>query len=469
MLVGHNAATSPSSLERSTKSDWVFIDQLSDSSKEFLYNVACELDSNYKKIYLSLDNGLIFTHPIATRGIFDTRSTLSFKARTLRSPQLRRYARSILGMLSTISGGLISMSNVRRIYAKQALGFSRNLPSGSYVLTSSQIYSEIQALLIQNDKTISKPSTLGLSMSNRCNLSCDMCPYHGPSQKKIHADDYFNTKDVINPKDFAKIVNYCNNNFTYLQLGQQDEALMFLLLEKYYNIILKLKSELSITTNGTLLGVGNNSDKLLAIPALTHLSVSIDAASDDTYKRIRGGNYSELRSRLIDFFEIAKLKRPDIKRRVCMVLQEANEHEQYKFFHDWKPYVHQISFYKRTDTDEASGITSVTMNNTESKDDKRYCCTAAHGGSYIMPNMDVLPCCLYMYEAPYHGRDALTEFSDEFWTDSNYINFRSNLVSQNYQSHCKNCNFWRAHEDTVSTLGSHTVTENNYEKHIYIS
>ena len=115
-----------------------------------------------------------------------------------------------------------------------------------------------------------------------------MCPYHGPSQKKLHSDDYFNTQDVIQPDNFKKIVAYCNQNSVYLQLGQQDEALMYLLNDKYYKTVLGLKSELSITTNGTLLGIGNNSQKLLAIPALTHLSISIDAASDATYKFIRG-------------------------------------------------------------------------------------------------------------------------------------------------------------------------------------
>jgi radical SAM protein with 4Fe4S-binding SPASM domain len=451
------------------REEWLFLDQLSDESKENLSKIAANLDPGHKAIYLSLDNGLIFTHAIATRGNFDRRKPFSFKARLLSSTRLRRYALRALGKLANISGGLISISAIRSTFAKQILGLARNMPSGSYVLISPQIYSELQTFLILNDQSVAKPSTLGLCMSNRCNLTCDMCPYHGPSQKKMHKDDYFDTKDVIDPEDFSRVVDYCNRNSVYLQLGQQDEALMYLLIDKFYNVILDLQSSLSITTNGTLLGIGRNTEKLLAIPALAHLSVSIDAASDETYKYIRGGNYSELRSRIIDFFEMAKLKRPDIKRRVCMVLQEANEHEEIKFFEEWKTYVHQISYYKRTDTNQLSGITSVSTNNPSSDDEQRYCCTAAHGGSYVMPNMDVLPCCLYMYEAPYHGRDVLTTFSDEFWTDPKYTNFRSNLVSQNFQSHCKNCNFWRAHEDTTSRFDSHTVKENNYEKHIYIS
>ena len=453
----------------SLNSDWLFLEHLSDSSKEYLSSIIPKLSSSCDSIYLSLDNGLIFTHPIASRGLFDDNKRESFKSRLINAPSIRRYARLFLGKISKLSGGLLKMSNIRRMYAKQVLGFSRTLPANAHIVSSSQIYSEVQSFLILNDQTISKPSTLGLCMSNRCNLKCDMCPYHGPSQKKLHSDDYFNTQDVIQPDNFKKIVAYCNQNSVYLQLGQQDEALMYLLNDKYYKTVLGLKSELSITTNGTLLGIGNNSQKLLAIPALTHLSISIDAASDATYKFIRGGDYSELRSQIIDFFLMARNKRPDIKLRVCMVLQEANQQEEYDFFEQWKPYVHQVSYYKRTDTDAVSGITSVSLNNTDSADDSRYCCTAAHGGTYVMPNMDVLPCCLYMYEAPYHGRDTLTKFSDNFWTDSNYTTFRSNLVAQQFESHCKNCNFWRAHEESTSTIEGYSVTENNYEKHIYIS
>jgi radical SAM protein with 4Fe4S-binding SPASM domain len=451
------------------KPKWLLLDQLSDSSKSYIHDIASQLTSDYNTIYLSLDNGLVFTHPIATLGDFNRKKSLSLKEQILRSPMFRRYALRIISALSNMTRGLVSVSAIRTAAAKQLLGFSHKLPSGSYLLTSPQIYTELQAFLILSDQSISKPSTLGLSMSNRCNLSCEMCPYHGPSQKKLHSDDYFSTKDVIEPENFTKIVDYCSKNSVYLQLGQQDEALMYLLLNKYYKSILALKSALSVTTNGTLLGIGDNSKRILNIPALAHLSVSIDAASDETYRIIRGGNYKQLRSRIIEFFEMAKSKRPDIKRRVCMVLQQSNEHEQEKFFEEWKPYVHQISYYKRTDTDVATGITSVTMNNTTTESEERYCCTAAHAGSYIMPNMDVLPCCLYMYEAPYHGRDTVTRFTDEFWTDSNYLSFRSNLVSKNFQSHCKTCNFWRAQDESSYTLGPYMVKENDYEKHIYLS
>ena len=181
-----------------------------------------------------------------------------------------------------------------------------------------------------------------------------------------------------------------------------------------------------------------------------------------------GVRLSELRSQIIDFFLMARNKRLTSSCAFVWYCKKQTN-KKYDFFEQWKPYVHQVSYYKRTDTDAVSGITSVSLNNTDSADDSRYCCTAAHGGTYVMPNMDVLPCCLYMYEAPYHGRDTPTKFSDNFWTDSNYKTFRSNLVAQQFESLCKNCNFWRAHEESTSTIEGYSVTENNYEKHIYIS
>ena len=53
----------------SLNSDWLFLEHLSDSSKEYSSSIIPKLSSSCDSIYLSLDNGLIFTHPIASRGL----------------------------------------------------------------------------------------------------------------------------------------------------------------------------------------------------------------------------------------------------------------------------------------------------------------------------------------------------------------------------------------------------------------
>jgi radical SAM protein with 4Fe4S-binding SPASM domain len=221
---------------------------------------------------------------------------------------------------------------------------------------------------------------------------------------------------------------------------------------------------MSITTNGTLLRGEREWKQIASLPGLHHVGVSIDAAHPDTYRTIRGGDLSELHDNVLGFFAYLRKRRPEVKRRVCFVTQPGNRGEEQAFLDFWRPHVHQISFYQMTTYQE--GAVNFVANY---KLNRRTPCEAILSTMYVMPNGDVLPCCLFMYQAPYEGRNAIATFSDNVWTSDEYHRLRASVTSEKFGAVCDRCTIWRQGLDRESVENGLRVTSNPYEKHYYVS
>ena len=121
-------------------------------------------------------------------------------------------------------------------------------------------------------------SWIGFDSIDNCNLHCVYC--HNPRTKKVI------NLDLLRQFLYSKIL--CVENF---QVGCQMEPT----LDKRLNNILKLignspgkpTRQFKVHTNGTLL---NRHDNIAIKEAgLTHLSVSIDTAHEQTFSTLRGG------------------------------------------------------------------------------------------------------------------------------------------------------------------------------------
>jgi molybdenum cofactor biosynthesis enzyme MoaA len=152
------------------------------------------------------------------------------------------------------------------------LAAGRRRHAEQQVLEDDALFEVVGQTLIIHDDSFGKPSTLGLSLTNRCNLACTMCPYHGPDERKKHVGGYFDERQAITVAEFERIVQYCSGNGVTLQLGQQDEPLLLLLRDEYRNVALKYKPLISITTNGTLLRGERDWEKVASLPGLHHVA-----------------------------------------------------------------------------------------------------------------------------------------------------------------------------------------------------
>lgn len=167
------------------------------------------------------------------------------------------------------------------------------------------------------------PSVIQINLDQSCNLKCPSCREHVIIEKN-------NDRIQKQIKLFNELVTWAKENpnrvlkLTPVGVGDifaSHSGLKFLeSLQDYPHNNLKLH----ITTNGTL--IKKNQQTLQKIkPMLEEFSVSIDAATAETYALVRGGNWQDLLDglKIINDFGI----RPSVR----FVVQQNNYHEIEKF------------------------------------------------------------------------------------------------------------------------------------------
>ncbi len=127
------------------------------------------------------------------------------------------------------------------------------------------------------------PKKLILELTTKCNLNCIMC--FRKSWSEIEGE--------MNEKLFMKILDEAvKANTEFIWFGGWGEPLIHKNFIEFAEEVKRRGFKLGINTNGTLL----NKDlalKLINI-GLDRLSISIDAASQQTYNKIRGGNLNNI-------------------------------------------------------------------------------------------------------------------------------------------------------------------------------
>ncbi len=124
------------------------------------------------------------------------------------------------------------------------------------------------------------PQTITVEITTRCNLTCVMCP-HGMEGAMLAKRDA--------PAALVDSVISNLNNVSEIHPTGVGEPLMS---EGFWRIVDQLKNAekpaLAFHTNGILL-TKRNIERLAEAP-ISRVNVSVDAASDMTYRRVRGAN-----------------------------------------------------------------------------------------------------------------------------------------------------------------------------------
>jgi len=187
------------------------------------------------------------------------------------------------------------------------------------------------------------PTTIKLDLDRSCNLKCPSCRESVIIEKHSSRID----KQI---EIFNEIIQWAKENPTtkisIVPMGSGEifasySGLQFLrsLKDYPYNNI-----QLTITTNGTL--INKNKELINHIKHLiNHVAVSIDAATPDTYKIVRGGDWHELMAGL-EFIHSLNLPR---RTRYNFVIQKNNCHEIKEFAELAKKFNAIINYQKLLD------------------------------------------------------------------------------------------------------------------------
>ncbi len=317
------------------------------------------------------------------------------------------------------------------------------------------------------------PHPLGIHviLLNKCNLKCVMCPYHSPSYKPHHLNDYFEDYKSMSSETFAKIAEYAGRYNIALQFGQIEEPLMhknvidFLALARDKGV-----KQMHMTTNGALL-TREKSDALVE-SGLTSLMVSIDAVTAETYRNIRGGDLEEI-ERNISYF-VGRAKSRSIKVWVSFILQPQAIAEREAFLHKWHNLgVDRVTFYVLGKHDQLTGelIEQVKI---YPRSDDRYPCASPWTQSVVFPEGQVSLCCRTMALLGWQGivdvgTIATARDFDSIWRGERYSIVRHELLAGKFDSFpiCKDCEIWSAStalkEETFDYIRTYNETMETYE------
>ena len=277
------------------------------------------------------------------------------------------------------------------------------------------------------------PTTVVLELVNRCDLECVMC-YQGfrNDAEKFTVDETILDK-IFN--DFKK------NKLSALMLTASEP-----LLYKHFDKVLKRAEEAEIMdvfifTNGNLLNEKNS--RLILNSCVTRLFVSIDAATEETYNKVR----IPVSKRLLEENRLRKLEnnvknfiklKNDLNKRlpltrVSFVALKENSHEVELFKSKWENIVDSVEIQRETSIKVYDKI-----KNYRGKELKNYNCNKPWGDMAIYSNGLVGPCCNLVGRKTPIGNIKDSSIK-EIWNGSKMTELRNGFKNNNPNDVCKSC------------------------------
>jgi len=230
------------------------------------------------------------------------------------------------------------------------------------------------------------PLFLEVESSYACNYKCVKCP-----RQAINHNTKTGFLDLsLFRKLFDEAKTHKLPSITFSHGGEplmRKDIPQLVMMAKEAGIL-----DIMFHTNGSLL---NKELSLKLIQnGMTKINFSLDAATSETYKKVReGGKYEDVVRNILDFLEITKRVGKSYPRvRVSFVLSNENKHEQKAFFDFWKDKVNVIAFqqcYDFTSALKTSGRDSDTNDQTKKKD---FCCAQLWQLLTITADGDILVC-----------------------------------------------------------------------------
>jgi radical SAM protein with 4Fe4S-binding SPASM domain len=277
------------------------------------------------------------------------------------------------------------------------------------------------------------PLTVSLEFVNRCNLSCQMCYTINHSDKKA----------TLDLSDIAKIMDECAaNELPAAVVGMGSEALIY---KGAQEAIRKIREagvmDLFLGTNGVLLN--EQLCEFLVEQRVARIEVSLDAATPETYHKIRGKNelarIEENLERLIQIRKRAKSKLPVI--RLCFCVQKDNLHEQRAFLEKWKNRVDYIDFQEMVDfgqVDEFRDMGAEAAVPADLPAPSSSYCAYPFNSLHVWSNGDVTPCCTFFGKALVIGNAKDASLS-EIWNGEELAEIRRQLLEGDLNKVCHAC------------------------------
>ncbi len=290
------------------------------------------------------------------------------------------------------------------------------------------------------------PLIVNVDPTNACNLRCTMCP---------------NSRETVIKKGFMDMDLYRK---IICEIEKQKKRIYRFFLVKdgepllHKNIVemvslakeKKIANIVTVVTNGVLL----DEEKATGFigSGLDDIGISVDAATRETYHKIKGRDDYDILvaniERLVELKKKMKKKNPNI--RLKFIETEDNKHEKEIFINKWKNKVDKLEINPLHDW---GGSLEVDQTGSLCGKSLRYPCALLWYTMVINCNGTVSLCCIdYNWETVVGSvKDNTLE---EIWNGKAMEEIRRKHVFDEYETLplCKTCTYWKIKEDLKSYL-----------------
>jgi radical SAM protein with 4Fe4S-binding SPASM domain len=295
------------------------------------------------------------------------------------------------------------------------------------------------------DRFVPMAETIYVISSKMCNLKCVMCPIWAPQYE--HTSDYYENKAVMSPEIFEQVARTAATAGSAIKIGMVEEVLLNPHIVDFVRRAKELGVPLvQITTNATLLK--REKAEALVRAGLDVLTVSLDAATAETYKRIRGADFHKVTRNVERLLEIKRLLRsrtPEV--HLVMINQEPASGEIDDFIERWRHKVSSVTVNKLTLVKDGIDVLKDRLM-YESVGERVPCCSAWRE-MVVLPEGEVITCCEAGLQLSRSGAFAMGRVGESslsrIWASEPYARFRRNLLRERFDEHnphCAGCEYW---------------------------
>ena len=281
------------------------------------------------------------------------------------------------------------------------------------------------------------PISVILELVNRCNLECTMCFQGFRNDTK---------KYTLEIEQLKKLFNEFKENKLDAILFSNSEPLLY----KKFPEVLELAAKAGIMdqflfTNGTLLNRKNS--EIILNSSLTRLFVSLDAATESTYdkvripvnkKKINTNRLRHIETNIKNFVSLRKALNKKLPlTRVSFVALESNYHEVDQFIEKWIDIVDTVEIQKENSINFYDDLHKKKYD-TSKLVLSEYNCNEPWGQVGIHADGTVGPCCNTVGRNLPVG-NVLEQSLKEIWQNEKMKEIREGFINNKPNIICKLC------------------------------
>lgn len=266
-----------------------------------------------------------------------------------------------------------------------------------------------------------KPLALYLETNAHCNLKCKMCPH-----------SHFGDKEAYLPMHLIeKAAEECAAlGVPSVLVGASTECLIHPKIQHILGLF-KYPAMLDFFVISNGLKLTQAIAQHLIDLQIERLNVSLDAATPETYRTIRGGKLALVEKNIHRFLELREKAKSDLPYlRLSFVVQADNLHERDAFYEKWKDKADLIDFQDEVDFTPLMQLRQIEV--------PPFTCPDPYQKLAISWDGTIYPCCSF-YQRYFPLGNIATMSLQEAWQGNTARMLRESFPAGKTQMACRNC------------------------------